>query len=154
MTKSIVALAALLLSCGTSPSAPADAAADVAADAQAPGAHVVQIDFGDTIDPTGNGVLVPLSQQGKTLPNLIDFATGQPTPLSLTTATWTTAGVDAKNWTAGDVDWLLAVVAQDALDHICPLAQPFQIPLTRYRVIVAFVFDAQIVRRRRDDDID
>src|SRR5262245_35653280 len=107
-------LMVLLVGCGDN-GGPSTIDAGIDGGSGATGTHVFQVDFANgTPDPTGNWVLVPFSAQNLTLPAIRDFATGQATTMSLTTAGFLSQGYAAENWTAGDIDWLLAVVAQDA----------------------------------------
>ena len=91
-----------------------DAADEIDAAPQPAGAHVFQVDLSDeTTSPTGNWVIVGFDTLDTLITGIPDFATGQATTVTLQTGLWTVSEGNANNWTAGNVDWLPAIVAQD-----------------------------------------
>jgi len=91
-----------------------DAPDEIDAAPQPKGTHVFQVDLADeAANPTGNWMIVGFDNLNSLVNGIPDFATGQATTVTLQTGLWTVTETNANNWTAGTVDWLPAIVAQD-----------------------------------------
>jgi hypothetical protein len=76
--------------------------------------HTLHIDLSDFLaSPGGNWNVIPAAMMNSAIENLVDFDTGQTTPVSVSGVNWFSSGGAVQNWTAGDVDWLAALAAQD-----------------------------------------